>query len=904
MSRPTSAATVRPAEIDLPIAGMTCASCVNRIERFLKKTPGVEDASVNLATEMATIRYLPDVAGRTDLVGAVEAAGYEVKRQPEPLAEGAERSLAEEADLDAEERERETRTLFVQSVVSIGVALVIMAAMFWPQTSVAMEDLNKLALWPATFIQFWAGRRFYDAAWRAFRHGFGTNMSTLVVVGTTAAWAYSVFVTMYPEIIHEAGLHPEAYFDTSALIIGLILLGRWLEARAKGRTTGAIRRLIGLQATSARLVRGDVEEDVPLESVRPGDLLRVRPGEKVPVDGVVAEGASAVDQSMLTGEPIPVDRGPGDEVIGATINTTGTFVMRATRVGRETALARIVELVRKAQGSKAPLQRLADRISGVFVPVVLAVGALTFVIWFAGGPEPRLTLALAAFIAVVVVACPCAMGLATPTAVMVGTGRAAEAGILIRGGEALEGAHRVDTVVLDKTGTLTLGRPSVGEIVTAPGVATRDLLDLAGSVEKGSEHPVGAAILARAREDELGFRSVSDFRALGGHGVEGVVDGQRVLVGTARLLRDHGIDVAPLQAEADRVAAGGMTPAWAAAGDRLLGFVSVTDALKAESPEAVADLRSQGLDVWLVTGDEERTARAIAARVGIPDDRVLANVLPGDKAAAVERLQQQGRVVAMVGDGINDAPALAQADLGVAIGTGADVAIEAADVTLMGGDPRGVAAAIALSRRTVIVIRQNLFWAFAYNVLLIPIAMGVLYPSFAITLNPAMAAGAMALSSVAVVSNSLRLRSFDPRGRAAREARRGLRAHVREAAFLIGVALASLALAGGVLAADRAIDASAVRLDVVARDVRFEPASATVPAGEWVVITLRNEDPIFHDLEVEGLANVDVAARPGQTASIRVRLDRPGTYEYVCTVPGHAEAGMTGTLVVEQAPAR
>jgi Cu+-exporting ATPase len=889
----------RPAEIELPIAGMTCASCVNRIERFLNKTPGVEEASVNLATEMATIRYLPDVAGRAELVGAVEAAGYEIKRAAEPLADGAERSLAEEADLDAEERERETRTLFVQSAVSIAIALLTMAAMFWPQTSVAMEDLNKLALWPATFVQFWAGRRFYDAAWRAFRHGFGTNMSTLVVVGTTAAWAYSVFVTMYPEIIHEAGLHPEAYFDTSALIIGLILLGRWLEARAKGRTTGAIRRLIGLQATSARLVRGDVEEDVPLESVRPGDLLRVRPGEKVPVDGVVVEGASALDQSMLTGEPIPVDRGPGDEVIGATINTTGSFIMRATRVGRETALARIVELVRKAQGSKAPLQRLADRISGIFVPVVLAVGALTFLIWFLGGPEPRLTLALAAFIAVVVVACPCAMGLATPTAIMVGTGRGAEAGILIRGGEALEGAHRVDTIVLDKTGTLTIGRPSVGEVVTATGVTVAELLDLAGSVEKGSEHPVGAAILGRAREDELGFRAVSDFRALGGHGVEGVIDGQRVLVGTARLLADHGIDVGPLQADADRVAASGMTPAWAAAGGRLLGFVSVTDALKAESPEAVADLRGQGLDVWLVTGDEERTARAIASRVGIPDDRVLAGVLPGDKAAAVERLQGEGRVVAMVGDGINDAPALAQADLGIAIGTGADVAIEAADVTLMGGDPRGVAASIALSRRTVMVIRQNLFWAFAYNVLLIPVAMGVLYPSFGITLNPAMAAGAMALSSVAVVTNSLRLRSFDPRGRAAREPRRGLRAHLREASFLVGVALASVVVAGGVLAADRAIDASAVRVDVAARDVRFEPDAITVPSGSWVVIALRNEDPIFHDLEVEGLANVDVGARPGQTASIRVRLDRPGTYDFLCTVPGHAEAGMTGTLVVE-----
>jgi Cu+-exporting ATPase len=886
-------------EIELPIAGMTCASCVNRIERFLNKTPGVQDASVNLATEMATIRYLPDVAGRADLVGAVEAAGYELKRVEARAAGAPAPTLADEADAETLARERETRALFREAAGSIAVALVIMVAMFWPQTVIAMEDLNRAALLPATIVQFWAGRRFYAAAWRAFRHGFGTNMSTLVVVGTTAAWAYSVFVTALPEVIHEAGLHPEAYFDTSTLIIGLVLLGRWLEARAKGSTTGAIRRLIGLQPATARRVDGDDERDIALEDVRVGDLLRVRPGDKVPVDGLLVEGASAIDQSMLTGEPIPIVRQPGDEVIGATLNTTGSFVMRATKVGRDTALARIVELVRRAQGSKAPLQRLADRISGVFVPIVLALGGLTFAIWFLGGPEPRLTLALAAFIAVVVVACPCAMGLATPTAIMVGTGRGAEAGILIRGGEALEGAHRIDTVVLDKTGTLTVGRPSVGEVVTAPGVTDAELLDLAGSLERGSEHPVGAAILGRAREDELGFRSVVDFHALGGHGVEGVIDGARVLVGTGRLLADHGVDVGPLRDEAERVAADGLTPAWVAAGGRLLGFVSVTDALKPESAEAVAGLRGQGLDVWLVTGDDARTARAVARQVGIAADHVLAEVLPADKAAAVERLQRDGRVVAMVGDGINDAPALAQADLGIAIGTGADVAIEASDVTLVGGDPRGVAAAVALSRATVRTIRQNLFWAFAYNLVLIPVAMGALYPALGVTLNPAMAAGAMALSSVAVVTNSLRLRGFDARAAAARPRRAGLRVQLREASFLVGVALASLVAAGGVLATDRAIDASAQRVDVVARDVRFQPNELHVRAGEWLVISLRNDDPVFHDFEVEGFANVDVGARPGQTAEIRVLLDRPGTYEYLCTVPGHADAGMRGTLVVD-----
>ena len=760
MTASAPAGALRPVEVQLPIEGMTCASCVNRIERFLRKTPGVEEATVNLATEVATIRYLPDVAGNAELVAAIEAAGYDVR----PVAAATEEnvSLADEADAEALERARQTRDILVRSLVSIGVAVGIMAMMFLPQTLVGMEDLNKLALWPATFIQIWAGGRFYRAAIRAARHR-STNMDTLVAVGTSAAWLYSVFVTMWPDVIMAAGLRPLTYFDSSTIVIGLILLGKWLEARAKGQTTGAIRRLMGLQATHARLVRGDVEEDVPLADVRPGDLLRVRPGEKIPVDGRVVDGASAVDESMLTGEAMPASKAPGDEVIGATMNTTGTFVMRATRVGRETALANIVEMVKRAQGSKAPIQRLADRIAEFFVPAVLVIGALTFVVWMLGGPEPRLTFALTAFITVVVIACPCAMGLATPTAIMVGTGRGAEAGILIRGGEALEGAHRVNAIVFDKTGTLTVGKPSVGEVVPAPGSTLAEVLDLAGSAEKGSEHPVGAAILARAREDELGFRAASEFQAVGGHGVEAVVDGRRVRVGTARFLADGGIDVAPLATEAERAAAAAMTPVWVAADGTLLGFVTVTDAVKPEAQAAVEELRRQGLEVWMVTGDGEKTARAIASRVGIDQDRVLANVLPGEKAAAIERLQARGLVVAMVGDGINDAPALARADVGISIGTGTDVAMEASDITLVGGDPRGVAGAIALSKATMRTIRQNLFWAFAYNVILIPIAMGVLFPSFGILLDPALAAGAMALSSVSVVSNSLRLRRFDAR---------------------------------------------------------------------------------------------------------------------------------------------
>ena len=750
-------------ELSLPIEGMTCASCVNRIERFLRKTPGVETATVNLATETATIRYHPEVADRTALVGAIESAGYDVRSRPPVAHDAAPLTLAGELSADDLDRAREARALLLRASVSIAVAAGIMVVMFAPQTVVAVEQLNRIVLIPATFIQVWAGGRFYRAAWRAARHGT-TNMDTLVAVGTTAAWSYSVFVTLWPEVVNAAGIEPVSYFDSSTIIIGLVLLGRWLEARAKGRTTGAIRRLVGLSPTTARLVEDGIDREVALESVVPGDLLRVRPGDKVPVDGLVIEGGSAVDASMLTGEPIPVTVGPGDEVIGATLNTTGTFVMRATRVGRDTALARIVDLVQRAQGSKAPIQRLADRIAEVFVPIVIATAALTFVIWFVAGPEPRLTYALTAFISVLVIACPCAMGLATPTAIMVGTGRGAEAGILIRGGEALEMAHRVGAVILDKTGTLTLGRPTVIDVTPAPGHTVGELLDLAGALEKASEHPLGAAILARAREDELGFGHVSGFAAIVGGGVEGIVErgGRRhaVVIGNRRLLVERGLDVTPADEAAAAAEATGQTVALVAIDGAVAGLIALGDPVKPTSAEAVRSLTESDIEVWLVTGDGRATAEAVGRQVGIPPDRIEAEARPADKAATIERLQARGLVVAMVGDGINDAPAIAQADLGIAIGTGADVAIEASDVTLVGGDPRSVATAIELSRATMAVIRQNLFWAFAYNVVLIPVAMGALYPAFGITLNPALAAGAMALSSVSVVTNSLRLRGF------------------------------------------------------------------------------------------------------------------------------------------------
>ena len=901
----TATATSRASEIQLPIEGMTCASCVNRIERFLRATDGVESASVNLATEVATIRYLPELAGRAQLVGAVEAAGYDVRPEQASRDTEGQPSLASAFTAGDAERDREARSTLRKAAVSMAVAGAIMVAMFVPQTSIPMETINWFVLVPATLVQVWAGGRFYRATWRAARHGT-MNMDTLIAVGTTAAWLYSVGVTLFPRVVHEAGLHPETYFDASTLIIGLVLLGRWLEGRAKASTTGAIRRLIGLQPTTARRVGADGETDVPLESIAVGDLLRVRPGEKVPVDGVVVEGASTVDASMLTGEPIPVDVLPGSEVTGATLNTTGTFLMRATHVGLDTALARIVELVSRAQGSKAPIQRVADRAAELFIPLVLITAVVTFVAWYVLGPEPRATLALTAFIGVVVIACPCAMGLATPTAIMVGTGRAAEAGILIRGGEALEIAHRVDTVVFDKTGTLTLGRPAVTAIVPAPGFDERIVLELAAAIERASEHPLGAAIVAKADERGIEVHRVEEFEAVIGGGARGLVDRdggpRRVVVGNRRLLQADGIDLTAVTDSISVAAGVGRTTVVVAVDGHAAGVIEIADPARAQSSAAIRELAQAGIEAWLVTGDGRATADAIGAQVGIPAHRVVAEVLPGDKAAIVEKLQGRGRIVAMVGDGINDAPALARADLGVAIGTGADVAIEAAGVTLMGGDPRGVAAAIGLSRATMSIVRQNLFWAFAYNIVLIPVAMGVLVPAFGIGLSPGLAAGAMALSSVSVVANSLRLRSFDARPEASHAiVRRGPFRRLREAWFLGAIALAALTFAGVVMAADRAIGANAQAIEIVARDLAFAPSDVQITAGRTTVLTFRNEGSVFHDWAVDGLANVDAGARPGQTQQIRFTVDRPGTYQIRCSVPGHEAAGMVGTLVVEAA---
>jgi Cu+-exporting ATPase len=886
-----------PIEVDLPVAGMTCASCVNRIERFLRKSDGVVSASVNLATEVATIRYLPQVTGRAELATTIEAAGYELKPPPTDAELAAAADLRTADAADRQRRDAAAQRLLVEAVLAIGLAIPIMFLMFWPQTSVPMETINRLILLPATAVQAFSGRQFLAAAWRAARHG-GATMDTLVAVGTTTAWAYSVVVTLAPQWVHDAGLHPETYFDSALIIIGLVLLGRWLEARAKAEAGSSIRRLIGLQPAIARLVAADGDREVPVAAIQAGDLLRVRPGDRIPVDGVVVDGTSAVDESMLSGEPTPVAKSPGDELFAATMNGAGGVTFRATRVGRDTALARIVALVERAQGTKPPIQRLADRISEVFVPVVLALAIATFGIWFLFGPEPRLTLGLVAFIGVVVVACPCAMGLATPTAVLVGTGRGAEAGILFRGGDALERLGRVDVVVFDKTGTLTMGRPAVESIDLVGDLDRATILDLAGSLEAGSEHPLAAAVVARARVDELGFRHVDGFRSVPGEGVVGVVDGRRVVVGSARLLAEEGIDPGPGTVAAEKVAAFGRTALWVAVDGRTEAILGTADPIRSEAAEAIRLLDGADIEAWLITGDGPATADAVAAHVGIAKDRIRAGMLPADKEAAIRALQAAGRVVAMVGDGINDAPALARADVGIAIGAGAGVAVEAAGVTLVGGDVRGVPAAIALSDATMRVVRQNLFWAFAYNIVLIPVAMGALAP-LGVVLNPALAAGAMALSSVAVVTNSLRLRSFDVRRSARRVERRpGPLRRLREAWYLATVALASLVVAGGVVAADRAIDASAVRVEIRASDFRFTPVDVTVPVGRFVVLTLVNDDPVLHDWTVDGLANIDASARAGETQRIRFRVDQPGAWPVRCTVDGHAAAGMTGRFTV------
>jgi P-type Cu+ transporter len=739
---------VRTETVTLPIQGMTCAACVNTLERGLHKANGVLSVTVNLATERGTVTYLPAVIDPQGLRQAVEDLGYEVPQAAGPVE-----------DFEQKAREQEMATLRRKFVVgAILSALVMVGSMpewvpWWPAILT-----SHLTLWALTTpVQFWVGWQFLRGFGKALRHG-AADMNTLVTVGTMAAYLYSVGVTIAPRLFSPEGLHVAVYFDTAAVLITLIVLGRWLEAKARGRTSEAIKRLLGLQPKTARVRRGGEEIEIAVEAVRVGDLIVVRPGEKIPVDGLVREGHSAVDESMLTGESLPVEKFPGASVVGASLNQTGMFVFEATRVGKDTVLAQIIQLVESAQGSKAPIQRLADKIAGVFVPIVVGIAAVTFAVWYAVGPDPAFTYALANFMAVLLIACPCALGLATPTAIMVGTGRGAEQGILIKSAESLEMAHRVQTVIFDKTGTLTYGKPVVTEVVASDDVGKAAVIRLAAAAEWGSEHPLGKAIVEKAQEDGVAVVPGENFQAFPGHGVQAHVEGALVRLGTRQFLLDHGIALNGLEKEAERLAEAGQTPMYAAVDATAVGVIAMADTLKPSARAAVEALHAMDIEVAMITGDHAHTAAAIAQQVGI--DRVLAQVLPQEKAAKVKNLQAEGRVVAMVGDGINDAPALAQADVGIALGTGTDVAIETADIVLLRDDLHGVATAIRLSRRTMRTIRQNLFWAFFYNTVLIPVAAGVLYPFFGVLLNPMLAGAAMAFSSVSVVANSLRLRRF------------------------------------------------------------------------------------------------------------------------------------------------
>jgi Cu+-exporting ATPase len=785
--RPAQAAAL----VDLPIEGMTCASCVRRVEKSLRKVDGVSHAHVNLAAAKARVAYDPAVASVDGLRAAVEHAGYAV-RPPAVSEDGAPQS----ADgSDAAAALNELRRKWLTSLV-VGAAMMLI--MYVPATAAGMALWAPALLIAASVVQFWAGGVFYTAAWAAARHGAAT-MDTLIALGSGAAYGYSAFVTLWPSLAHRWGFPHQLYYESSAIIIGLILLGRWLEQRAMRRMGAAITALMALRAKTARIVREGLDEDIPVDAVRVGDRVRVRPGETVPVDGIVLEGESAVDESMLTGESAPADKAPGDRVIGATLNTSGSFVFRATNVGAETTLAQIVRLVEEAQASRAPSQRLADAIAGVFVPFVLVLAGLTFAGWLLYGPEPRLVFGLTAGIAVLIIACPCALGLATPTAIMVGTGRAAELGILIRGGEALEKTRRVTAIVLDKTGTLTFGRPQVAGVVAAGRLAGADLLRLAAAAERGSEHPLAAAIVAEAQARHLDVPEARQFHAIAGKGITAVVDGRPLAVGNRALMDEVGARVDGLDESAAGAARGGATAMFVAVDGAAAGIIAVADRIKPEAAGVVQQLRGLGLEVWMLTGDHRLAAEAIAAQAGVEPARVLAGVAPDQKADQVRRLQRGGRVVAAVGDGINDAPALAQADVGIAIGTGTDVAMAASDITLVGGDLRHIVAAIALSRKTAGVIRQGLGWAFAYNLVLIPVAMGALYPFFHVLLSPVLAAAAMAMSSVSVVTNALRLRAF----RVPRDAREilhpPLRRVVADYAYLGGVALLAVVIGAAAL---------------------------------------------------------------------------------------------------------
>ncbi|PJR16365.1 heavy metal translocating P-type ATPase [Sinorhizobium meliloti] len=747
----------RIATEELQIEGMTCASCVSRVEKALKAVPGVADAAVNLATEKATVRLLSGTVDMSALEAAVRGAGYELRK-----TKAAEASAGEE-DHRATELRSLRYAVTISALMTLPLFLVEMGSHFIPGVhelimgTIGMRNNLYLQFALATFVLFGPGLRF-------FRKGvpnllrWTPDMNSLVVLGTTAAWGYSVVATFSPGVLPSGTAN--VYYEAAAVIVTLILLGRYLEARAKGRTSQAIKRLVGLQPKTAFVLRGGEFVEAQISEVVAGDVIRIRPGEKIPVDGTVIDGSSYVDESMITGEPLPIQKTADSAVVGGTINKTGSITFKATKVGNDTLLAQIIKLVEAAQGSKLPIQALVDRVTGWFVPAVILAAVLAFAAWYAFGPSPALSFALVNAVAVLIIACPCAMGLATPTSIMVGTGRAAELGILFRKGEALQSLRDADVVALDKTGTLTKGRPELTDLVAAEGFEADEVLFLVASLETLSEHPIAEAIVSAAKSKGIATAAVAGFEATPGFGVSGSVSGRQVLVGADRALATNGIDVSGFSTEAERLGASGKSPLYAAIDGRLAAIIAVSDPVKETTPQAIKSLHELGLKVAMITGDNRRTAEAIARKLGI--DEVVAEVLPEGKVEAIRKLRHDGRSVAFIGDGINDAPALAEADVGIAVGTGTDIAIESADVVLMSGDLNGVVKAIALSKATILNIKQNLFWAFAYNVSLIPVAAGVLYPVNGILLSPIFAAAAMAMSSVFVLGNALRLKSVNP----------------------------------------------------------------------------------------------------------------------------------------------
>lgn len=725
---------------------MHCASCVNVLEKSLSRTPGVKDADVNLATEKATVTFEDIECKPEDIATAVSNVGYTAVLDQDGNNE----------DVEKKQKQKELAKLKMKVAFSLGMGVLILWGSFpgLMETAPAILKNPWIQLLLATPVQFWAGLDFYRATIPALKHRLA-NMDTLVALGTTVAYLYSVFVTFFPQMVMDLGLEAMPYFDVAVIVIGLILLGRFFEAKAKAGTSDAIKNLMELQAKTARVIRGGKEIDIPIEEVKIGDIIRVRPGEKIPVDGVITEGESSIDESMVTGESIPADKTKNDTVVGSTINKSGTFTFKATKVGKDTMLAQIIQLVQEAQGSKAPIQRIADMISSYFVPIVIMLAFVTFGIWYAFGPQPSLLFALLNTVAVLIIACPCAMGLATPTAIMVATGKGAELGILIKDAESLETLHKVTTVIFDKTGTLTKGKPEVTDVMPLAGTE-EDLLFLAASIEKGSEHSLAEAIVKRAEEESIKLENVTKFQAVAGHGVEGIVGRRQVYFGNRKLMDREKVSLEKTLKEVERLETEGKTVMMLAVDQKLVGMIAVADTLKDSAIEGVKALQDKGIEVAMITGDNQRTAQAIAEKVGIK--RVLAEVLPDQKEAEVRKIQAEGKIVAMVGDGINDAPALAGANVGIAMGSGTDVAIESADIVLINKDIRSVATSIELSRRTMRTIKTNLFWAFGYNIVLIPVAMGALYPFFGMLLNPIFASGAMAMSSISVVSNSLLLK--------------------------------------------------------------------------------------------------------------------------------------------------